>query len=329
MKTNYKSGFTLVELLVVIAIIGILIGMLLPAVQNVREAARRTTCLNNLRQVALASLNYESAQMKFAPGTIYNEIGAGPTFATPTEASQITTLVFLLDNMEQNNLNREFEAQRNLRQSSVTGATDFINISGDASDPIKDVEASAFTVPAFQCPSRIEPSFTARRYFVDFPDFSEVYEPYFGNTSYVSNCGYDSNVRPARFFAPDNGDTFPWRGPFSERSKETFGAISDGSSNVISFFEVWNYQPYLPPNDKDYVGWSWTGSSNASAWAGINNTSFWEGSRYPGAGSNHSGGANAALTDGSVHFLDEEMSQFLLDSLCGVSDGNIANVLDN
>ena len=96
MNKNMR-GFTLVELLVVIAIIGILIGMLLPAVQSVREAARRTTCANNIRQLALACHNYESAHRKFPPGTIYYEAGAGPFYDPDlVDGSGVTTLVLSL-----------------------------------------------------------------------------------------------------------------------------------------------------------------------------------------------------------------------------------------
>ena len=70
-----KSGFTLVELLVVIAIIGILVGMLLPAIQRVRESARRTECSNNCRQLGLAVLNYETGHQAFPPGWVAGNAG--------------------------------------------------------------------------------------------------------------------------------------------------------------------------------------------------------------------------------------------------------------
>ena len=96
-RMNRKHGFTLVELLVVIAIIGTLIGMLLPAVQMVREAARRTACQNNLHQVALAIHNYESAKQLYPPSRAADEFLAWP--------------VYLMPFLELNNLYDQFKIQ--------------------------------------------------------------------------------------------------------------------------------------------------------------------------------------------------------------------------
>ena len=95
-RVRFLRGFTLVELLVVIAIIGILIGMLLPAVQQVREAARRASCSNKIRQLTLASLNYESAFGHLPPGVIDNDDNL--------RDAQHSGFVFLLPYIEQQNL---------------------------------------------------------------------------------------------------------------------------------------------------------------------------------------------------------------------------------
>lgn len=93
-----RMGFTLIELLVVIAIIAVLIGLLLPAVQKVREAANRTQCQNNLKQIVLASLNYESAFNVLPPGESGDPIYYGGT------GSGLSCLAYLLPSLEQQNI---------------------------------------------------------------------------------------------------------------------------------------------------------------------------------------------------------------------------------
>jgi prepilin-type N-terminal cleavage/methylation domain-containing protein len=111
-NTNPRPGFTLIELLVVIAIIAILIGLLLPAVQKIREAANRMKCSNNLKQLGLGLHNYQTQNGYFPPGAVTNSTSAGPQRLREklgiTTPSNHSWSVFLLPFIEQDNLHRQY-----------------------------------------------------------------------------------------------------------------------------------------------------------------------------------------------------------------------------
>jgi prepilin-type N-terminal cleavage/methylation domain-containing protein len=102
-----RRGFTLIELLVVIAIIAVLVGLLLPAVQKVREAAARMSCSNNLKQICLASHNYESANSRFPSGVIISPNSpANPWWPVPIAGPYMGVMAQLLPYMEQGNVTK-------------------------------------------------------------------------------------------------------------------------------------------------------------------------------------------------------------------------------
>ena len=144
-----KRAFTLVELLVVIAIIGILIGMLLPAVQSVREAARRTQCMNNLRQVTLACLNYESAHGHFPPGML--EEGSGPG----VDPQRLGVFCFLLPYMELQNVADLVEPDLDRRRlgDDGNGNGEWWDYDPSGTGGLNTRFCSQIKIPTYECPS--------------------------------------------------------------------------------------------------------------------------------------------------------------------------------
>ncbi len=141
-----RNGFTLVELLVVIAIIGILVSLLLPAVQFAREAARRMQCSNNVRQIALATHNHHSAKRSFPP--ILTTGSSGATYST-----QHNWIVYTLPFIEQNNVwMKVYFPSRRVDDPYYTTSNVDNSALGNAVDQ-NNLPASQDWIPTFICPS--------------------------------------------------------------------------------------------------------------------------------------------------------------------------------
>jgi prepilin-type N-terminal cleavage/methylation domain-containing protein/prepilin-type processing-associated H-X9-DG protein len=283
MYARRKFGFTLVELLVVIAIIGILIALLLPAVQAAREAARRTQCTNNLKQAALATHNY-SDTYKMLPSACY-EAAKGHSF-----------WVALAPFMEQQAFYDRYDY--NLGWNSGVNAT--LN--------------STVVMNGLLCPS------CTVKYCVMRP--TNYTSHYYGNMGPIGlNVANGLNYDKRTDLEVTYGE-IATQGVFTlgtSKKEITFAAITDGLSNTILFGEIaWNKWTAF----REYsLGLLWQGTSvGATSFAqknikwpinvGFHSTStVYTGFNNNGPfGSHHPGGANFALSDGSVRFISETIA---------------------
>ena len=331
--THKRTGFTLVELLVVIAIIGILIAMLLPAVQAVREAARRTQCANNIRQIALATMNYESANMRLPPGLLEEPLSSQSLEASDGEPQELSILVHLLPFIEANNIADLIEPSLSPDRLGNDGTgvglwVDF-NEAGGRSTRF----ASQFQIPSFECPSdQLDTSDSLlsistierdggpgdvqlggdRLVATDIDEFGER----IGATNYVGVGGPVGDVVA-------NGVWANFEGIFGNRSKTTFGNISDGGSNTLLFGEVLSLET------------RWLGTESAISYSWMGNAvlpmNYWsiqtnDQRKLHAFRSNHPGTVHFASADASVHSISENADLTTMQNLSGRSDGTVVSI---
>jgi len=325
-----RRGFTLIELLVVIAIIAILIGLLLPAVQKVREAAARMSCSNNLKQLGIAAHSFHDVNNNRLPPAImmrnYSDFPysdeIGPNWA-----------VMILPNIEQDNLYRQVQNAITVWQGT-TGTID---------NSWKNIRGAV--IKTFLCPSDGNNQNLCTRNLGNVTNW--------GRGNYAANCGPHYNYRNRLNGGSSSGG--PWgyagAGPFTvttfaNPSKFSMGIaqIPDGSSNTVMFGEVLSGADAADPRGVWAFGLA--GSSTIVSHADgdcrvpndpggcsddirdapnlpAQNLGNWTScnSNQATARSRHSGGVNTAMADGSVRFITNSVSQQTWWLLNAANDG--------
>lgn len=326
-KASRSSGFTLIELLVVIAIIGVLVALLLPAVQNAREAARRSSCTNNLKQLGTALHLHHDTQKKFPPGGIWWT--NNPSNANAWSKNRGSLLYYILPYLELTSVYDEFDNTQTIAYQQFTSppATGSPYIAGTV-------------IPTFRCPSDDSPVKNQET-------INGIAAGNLATFSYAASKGPTRTGNNPKGKCPERAawDTYnlsksDWApaGPFTRYGRgyqSTFRDVQDGLSNTIFMGEVrsdctfhimrgWAHSSctqgmistIYPMN---YDSCTPDQSNGACRWWGNWSTEFAFKSRHPG-------GVQFCFGDGSVQFLSENMEHWSYQYLGGMNDANVVSL---
>jgi len=355
-RSSRRRGFTLIELLVVIAIIAVLIALLLPAVQAAREAARRAQCTNNLKQIGLALMNYESSYGSFPPGGI--NIGAGSS-GWWGNSNTLSWRALILPQMEQNPTYNAINLSVTVNTpSAYTIWTVAFNNwlcpsdgrNGNGKMPVGTPSGQYAVGDPPTLPGRPAPMVVVANYSGSFGD-NYCIGPLQGNYTNpwespqvvppgVQKIGFDGfwgTTYSGTDYKTTGGSL---RGIFDYRTGQitSIASITDGTSNTIMAGEVLPYQ--APDNNFWMLNGGTAGvtvpinlntagvpgqAANCNASFGDTGNSWTCRFSYSNKGfkSEHPGGANILFGDGSVRFLKASINRFTYAALGSKSGGEV------
>ncbi len=348
-STNTRSGFTLIELLVVIAIIAVLIGLLVPAVQKVREAANRMTCSNNLKQYGLALLNYESTNGVLPPGSLAGSASVGST--AWSDAQLFGTTVYILPYLEQDAIYKGLTINKSLTAKDVPFTTTTI-----ADWTLARTKIKSLTCPSDEITSASQTTNGAIRFGIDFTvagtnsisslswgTAGATYD--LGKTNYSTVAGALGNgVSTSDAASGPGADLQKYVGIYTCRSKNKTSDILDGSSNTLAVGEGLGGVS-LAGTQRDFM-WAWIhvgamptkfgllGSNGPAPTTASNAGAAIGGWNY--FGSRHSGLVQFGFGDGSVRGLRPASTGlrnpttagsdwYIYQAMAGMRDGNVYN----